>query len=314
MRAFFGWVRRHAAFLFGLLVLAGVVAWIARGGDPGAYLDLLRRADPRWLLLGIALQVGTYAAQSTTWRLVLRAAELRVEPRVAWELAVAKLFVDQVVPAGGVGGSALVIKALHRRGAPAGVALAAILVDLLGFYAAHAVAISVAALSVPVPRPIQWAAVGFVGLATVVPGTILWSSRGGAPGWLRRLPLVRHLADAPHALVASPRLVGAATLAQLAVVALDAGTLWCMLRGLGFVSSFAATWAAFVLAHVVAILGILPAGLGLFEGASVATLVGLAIPVEAALSATLLLRVMTLWLPMLPGLWVARRELAPAPP
>jgi len=33
------------------------------------------------------------------------------------------------------------------------------------------------------------------------------------------------------------------------------------------------------------------------------------IPVEAALTSTLLLRGFTLWLPMLPGLWLARRQL-----
>jgi len=32
---------------------------------------------------------------------------------------------------------------------------------------------------------------------------------------------------------------------------------------------------------------------------------------EAALTATLLLRGLTFWLPMLPGLWIARRELRP---
>jgi hypothetical protein len=36
----------------------------------------------------------------------------------------------------------------------------------------------------------------------------------------------------------------------------------------------------------------------------------LAVPLEAALAATLLLRGLTLWLPMVPGLWLARREVA----
>lgn len=33
------------------------------------------------------------------------------------------------------------------------------------------------------------------------------------------------------------------------------------------------------------------------------------VPIEAALTVTLLLRGFTLWLPMAPGLWFARREL-----
>jgi len=35
----------------------------------------------------------------------------------------------------------------------------------------------------------------------------------------------------------------------------------------------------------------------------------LGVPLEAALTATLILRGFTFWLPMLPGLWLARREI-----
>jgi uncharacterized membrane protein YbhN (UPF0104 family) len=51
-------------------------------------------------------------------------------------------------------------------------------------------------------------------------------------------------------------------------------------------------------------------GLGTFEATCVAMLRTLGVPLEAALMATLLLRGFTLWLPMLPGLLLARRELS----
>jgi magnesium-transporting ATPase (P-type) len=51
-------------------------------------------------------------------------------------------------------------------------------------------------------------------------------------------------------------------------------------------------------------------GLGTFEAACVAMLRTLGVPLEAALTATLLLRGFTLWLPVLPGLLLARRELS----
>src|SRR4029077_7979535 len=37
----------------------------------------------------------------------------------------------------------------------------------------------------------------------------------------------------------------------------------------------------------------------------------LGVAIEAALAATLLLRGLTFWLPMVPGLWLARREIEP---
>ncbi|MDG0024643.1 hypothetical protein [Trinickia sp. Y13] len=46
--------------------------------------------------------------------------------------------------------------------------------------------------------------------------------------------------------------------------------------------------------------------------ASVGMLSLLGVSVAAALAATLLLRGMTFWLPMLPGVWLARREIGRA--
>ncbi|WP_412852621.1 lysylphosphatidylglycerol synthase domain-containing protein [Ectothiorhodospira shaposhnikovii] len=57
-------------------------------------------------------------------------------------------------------------------------------------------------------------------------------------------------------------------------------------------------------------LGLVPLGLGTFEATCLVMLNLLGVPLEAALTATILLRGLTLWLPMLPGLWFVRRALA----
>jgi uncharacterized membrane protein YbhN (UPF0104 family) len=59
---------------------------------------------------------------------------------------------------------------------------------------------------------------------------------------------------------------------------------------------------------LLAILGVIPGGLGLFEGGAVAMLRWFDVPVEAGLAATLLLRAWTFWLPMVPGMWIAHHE------
>ena len=64
------------------------------------------------------------------------------------------------------------------------------------------------------------------------------------------------------------------------------------------------------MASIAAILGPIPLGLGTFEAACVGMLSLLGIAIESALAATLLLRRLTFWLPMVPGLWLARREIA----
>jgi uncharacterized membrane protein YbhN (UPF0104 family) len=53
----------------------------------------------------------------------------------------------------------------------------------------------------------------------------------------------------------------------------------------------------------------MPIGLGTFEAGAVGTLHFLGVSIEAALAGTLLLRGLTFWVPMLPGVWLARREI-----
>jgi Mg2+-importing ATPase len=53
---------------------------------------------------------------------------------------------------------------------------------------------------------------------------------------------------------------------------------------------------------------VVPGGLGVFEAVSVATLKLIGVSVAAGLAATLLFRGFSFWLPMMPGLILARRE------
>lgn len=82
-----------------------------------------------------------------------------------------------------------------------------------------------------------------------------------------------------------------------------------MLQALGQDAFFLAAFSSFMTASIVATLSPIPLGLGTFEATCVAMLHVFGIGVEAALMATILLRGLTLWLPMLPGVLLIRREL-----
>ena len=82
-----------------------------------------------------------------------------------------------------------------------------------------------------------------------------------------------------------------------------------MLLAIGVTAAPPDVFASFVLASIAATLAPVPIGLGAFEGTAVAMLRLSGIDLEAALTATLMLRGLTVWIPMLPGLWMARREL-----
>ncbi|MBW2520204.1 MAG: flippase-like domain-containing protein [Deltaproteobacteria bacterium] len=82
-----------------------------------------------------------------------------------------------------------------------------------------------------------------------------------------------------------------------------------MLLVLGVYASFFVVFPSFVMAAIVATIGPIPLGLGTFELTSVTMLKSMAIPMEAALATTLMLRGFTVWMPMIPRMRIARRAL-----
>jgi Mg2+-importing ATPase len=65
-------------------------------------------------------------------------------------------------------------------------------------------------------------------------------------------------------------------------------------------------FASFMISTLFRIIGIVPGGLGTFEAASVLTLKVIGVTLPVALAATLLFRGLSFWLPMAPGIWIAR--------
>jgi hypothetical protein len=105
-----------------------------------------------------------------------------------------------------------------------------------------------------------------------------------------------------------PRLIFEVVTLQSGIFLLDAATLWCTGRAVGLNVDVGSTFMSFILASVVATLSPIPLGLGSFEGTCTGLLHLMGGGLEVSLAATLILRGLTLWLPMLPGLAMIRRE------
>ncbi len=140
-----------------------------------------------------------------------------------------------------------------------------------------------------------------------------WGNRLPAR-WARRLPgaalLLKAIAEAPTGLLHDPNLLAEIVTLEFVVFALDALTLWLAFRGLGDSPAIWIAFVSFIVASMAATLGPIPLGLGTFEAACVGMLSLPGVAIETALAATLLLRGFTFWLPILPGLWLARRAIA----
>jgi len=301
----------------GAAILSAVVLLVLHASEERAFLKLLEQAQPLWLLWAFALQAATYAAQAEIWRIALHRAGSALPFSLACRLSLAKLFMDQAVPSMGVSSGAIVARALEQRGAPRPTVMATVAVDAASFYIAYVVDLALAlalvtAAGLGTPLIVTIMVLFFAygsGLAAAVlslpgrPPGRLTALLAKAPGIGR---IIGVLQEASPRLARDPRLLMAATGLQMVIAVLDAATVWALLRSLGTPASPTAVFASFMMASVLRSIGFVPGGLGTFEAGSVAALAWSGIPVAAGLSATLLFRGLSLWLPMLPGLMVSR--------
>jgi hypothetical protein len=312
-------VATRLGWLTGVLLLAVLVIVSTHVAEERELARLLRRAEPAWLLGAIVLQVLTYACAAAVWQRALAYGGGGPSLRRLLPLGLAKLFTDQALPSVGMSGTLLVVRGLQRRGVSRTASIAAMLTGLVAFYLGYLIAI-IAAVA------ILWRH-GEIHLLIVVPVALVGALAAGTPlalfalrqralrhppRWLARWPGARDVAaalrEAPAGSLFAPRLLAETTALQLSIFALDTTTLDLCLRAVGSPAALPGVFASFLVASVVSSISWMPGGLGAFEGACVALLHLQGVPVEGALAATLLLRGMTFWLPMLPGFAVARRE------
>lgn len=308
------------AWFFGIFLVAALVGAVLHFGEIRNFGRLLAQAQPAWLALAVALQISTYASVASGWSAVLSAAGTPRPLPPLVRIAIGKLFADQAVPSAGMGGNILLVDQLRALRVRRGTAVAALLISMIGFYAAYAVfaIIMLALLWLHDQATALMAGLvtTFLLVALAIPSLALWLRHRGSqplPPRIERIGVVRALlasvAQAPAALLANRRLLAIVTGCNALVFLADAGSLFACLQALGQPVSPETAYIALIMASIVVTLGPIPLGLGSFEATAVATLGLLGTPVEAALAGTLLLRLLTLWLPLIPGLFIMRAGL-----
>lgn len=311
------------SWILAALLIGGIVIAVLHWGDVKTFGKLLTQAKPLWLALAIVLQLATYVGLAAQWWLVLRKGRTPEEGSDLLRLTFAKHFADQVVPTAGLSGNVLVVDRLVSLGVPRPNAVAALLLQIVAYYISYALG----ALWVLV---VLWwkdrssllltgAVLVFLVIAIGIPWGTLWLHRRGQerlPKWVGRWSKATNffklVGEAPRELVRDPQLIGWLTLLNGAVFLADAATMQACVLALGVHAPLSAGYVAFMFASIAVILGPIPMGLGSFEAVSIAMLRLFGVPFEAALSATLLFRGFTLWLPLIPGGLLLRHELKPA--
>ena len=280
--------------LLGTLATAVGLADLTDVHDP---LEVLEDADPRWLATAVVLTAVTYAAGA----LALMGAYGRRLPflRTCREQLAAAYSSRQHLP--GLGSGAVLAEYLQASGAPANRAESAVATTRLVGAIVHVVALVTAIVAAVVegPGPFdfpEWPVLlTAVGALAAVGLLIQLRAQHSFPARLREA-----LPDLSRSLSASPRtaalLAGASAVTAASVLAFLA-TAQALGGGVG-----PGTLAAAFLATIpLRLLGPLPAGIGLVEPALVIVLVMLGGAVTETVVAVVLHRVLSFWLPVLPG-------------
>jgi uncharacterized membrane protein YbhN (UPF0104 family) len=284
---------RRAAAVIAVLVIAGLVAWLAPG--LGDVRDLLERASPGWLALGVALEVASCASYVLMFKPVFCR---RMTWRSSTEIGLSELAVGSIVPASGAGGIALGAWILSRSGMPGSVIARRSIAFLLLKSSVNFVAVAV---------------VGFLMVAglgphrslalTLLPAVLATATLIGVPLVARRirrgkLAAVGDGVDEAGRLLRErdPLLIGGA----IGYWLFDNLVLLATFHAFGEVPSLLIVLQAYLIGQLGGALPI-PGGLGGIDGGLIGTLIVYGVAAAPAAAAVLLYRIVLFWVPLILG-------------
>ncbi|MFJ2830749.1 YbhN family protein [Streptomyces sp. NPDC087263] len=288
-------VRRRVSWQAGIsLLVMGCAVYLARRHWPvieagGARLAV---ADRGWLLVATAATVATWACSALAQQGAV-ARQLPARRLVAVQFAASAA--NHVLPAG-LGAGAVNLRFLTRCGLPVARSATALAVKATAGTVVRGFLIAVLALACPgvlhpphVPATAVMVAVAVVGIAVLL-----------LKGPLRR-PLRAVLADvrAVHEL---PARAAALWGGSLAFASLHAAVVIAVTQALDLPLPPAQVALAYLVASSAAVLLPTPGGLGSLDAALALALTLAGAPAAAAASVVLGYRLLTVWLPLLPGL------------
>ncbi len=274
-------------------------SWHALQSVQWAWLPAIIAASALTYLASAAALIGAVPGPVPFWPATLTQA--------------ASSFINRVSPAN-VGGMALNARFLQKNGVPPGAGVAAVGVNALVGAIAHLLLLVIfftlagQRMAQAFKLPPASKLLLILALAAALTGIVLATRQGRRFAATRLLPGLRSAATSLRTVAASPvklaLLAGGSALITLAYI----GGLAASVQAFGGGAGIAAIGAVYLGAALIAAASPTPGGLGAIEAALVAGLTGIGLPPGPAVSAVLIYRLATYWLPVIPG-WACLRIL-----
>lgn len=281
-------------------VLLPQLADVQRSADAAADADL------RWLAVAVVASAGTYVFAAVA---LLGSVPQPVPYLAALRMQVASSFAGRIAPAS-TGAVAVGVRFLQRAGVPSTVAATSVGLNMLAGFAVH-ITMLAAFVAWTGTNGVGGFSLPDVSVALVVVAVALSASGlvvGLVPSLRRRIvpPLLaeaRKAAGSLSGVVTDPLRVLALLGGSVGVTLAYIVALVATVAAFGSDLSFPQVGAAYLVAAALGSVSPTPGGLGAFEAALIAALTGYGMHGDRAVAAVLTFRLLTFWLPVLPG-WV----------
>ncbi len=320
MRSFLKAHRRSLLTLLAIgLVVVFLFAVLPQLAGFGKSLHRLRYGNKSWLALGLLLESLSLTGYMALLRIVFSCTEVRIGWRASYEVTLAGAVATKLLAAGGAGGVALTVWAMRAAGLRSrevarrmaafevlqyGVFMSALVV--FGFGLAVGVFSGRAPFGLTV-LPAAFAA-GVIALVlamlVVADRAERWLSALAQHAWKR---LFSRLATAPRTLhegvataVEIARHPRAGLAGAVAYWAFDIATLWSGFRAFGAAPPIAVLVVGYFVGQLANAIP-LPGGVGGVEGGMIGSFIAFGQSGSVAVLAVLAYRVISFWLPILPG-------------
>jgi undecaprenyl-diphosphatase len=278
--------------------------------DVGSSWHALQSAHWIWLPVVIAFSALTYLASAVALLGSVRA-RLPFWPTVLTQGA--SSFINRVSPAN-VGGMALNVRYLQKCGVEPSAGVTAVGVNALAGAIVHAILLVIfftwagRAVGHAFKLPSSSKLLVILAVAAAVAGLVMITRQGRRFAARKLLPSLKSSLVSLGKVARSPvrlaLLFGGSALVTLAYIA----GLVASVKAFGVTASIAHIGAVYLVSSLIAAASPTPGGIGAIEAALAAGLTGIGIPNGPAVSAVLLYRLATYWLPVPPG-WLSWRLL-----
>jgi undecaprenyl-diphosphatase len=297
-------VSPRTLLILATIALAGYVL-VPQLAEASGFFGELQGADLRWVAVAAVASVLTYVAAGIG---MVGAVPMRIAlwPTVAAQ--VASSFANRVTPAK-VGGMATNVRYFQKQGIPAAAAVSAVGLNTLAGLVIHASALVVTALvagasetsRLPLPSPTTTAAV--VGTLIAASGLLMALPLGRKVLTKNLLPAVRGAVSSAATIARTPSKLTALFTGSAGVTLAYTTAMLASLAAFGAGMDPSQAALVYLAGAAVATAAPTPGGIGATEAALVAGYTTAGVEASVAFAAVLLFRLVTFWLPILPGWW-----------